>query len=77
MQAEWRSASMECGEECVIMVGISTMPELCADNWGTMSMQVEVSFFVLLLFKSGNCSRTSSLANLFLPLSNLPWSAVE
>ena len=41
--AEWRSASMECGEQCVIMAGIIMMPELCADNWGTVSTQVEVS----------------------------------
>ena len=41
--AEWRSASMECGEQCVIMAGITMMPELCVDNWGTMSAQEEVS----------------------------------
>ena len=55
MQAGWRSVSVECGERCVIaliMVGISTMPESCADNWGTMSTQEEVSYFVLLLFKN-------------------------
>ena len=34
--AEWRSASMECGEECVIMAGIVMMPESCADNLGTI-----------------------------------------
>ena len=59
---------MECGEQFVItlmVVGVSTMPELCADNWGTMSTEVEVSYFALLLFKSGDCSRSSSLANLF------------
>ena len=33
MQAEWRSVSMECGEQCVIMDGIAMMPEFCADNW--------------------------------------------
>ena len=33
MQAEWRSASMECGEQYVMIVGITTMPESCADNW--------------------------------------------
>ena len=44
--AEWRSASMECGEQCVIMAGITMMPELCADNWGTMSTQVEVSSYI-------------------------------
>ena len=38
--AGWRSVSMECGEQCVTMAGIVMMPELCADNWGTV---VEVS----------------------------------
>ena len=44
--AQWRSASMECGEQCVssfLVTGITMMPELCADNWGTVSTQVEVS----------------------------------
>ena len=42
--AGWRSASMEFGEQCVIIVpGITMMPELCADNWGTVWSQVEVS----------------------------------
>ena len=40
--AEWRSASMECGEQCVRVAGITMMPELCADNWGTVSTQVKV-----------------------------------
>ena len=44
MQAEWRSASMECGEQCVAMAGITMMPELCADNWGTVSTRMEVSY---------------------------------
>ena len=43
VQAEWRSASMECGEQCVILSGITMMPELCADNWGTVSTWVKVS----------------------------------
>ena len=34
---------MECGEQCVIMTGRTMMPELCADNWGTV---VEVSLFI-------------------------------
>ena len=34
---------MECGEQCVIIAGITTMPELCADNWDTV---VEVSLFI-------------------------------
>ena len=38
--AEWSSASMECGEQCVVMNGITMMPELYADNWGTISTQV-------------------------------------
>ena len=33
---------MECGEQCVIVTGITTMLELCADNWGTVTTQ-EVS----------------------------------
>ena len=44
--AEWRSASMECGEQCVIMAGITMMPELCADNWGTVSTQVMVGSYI-------------------------------
>ena len=45
MQAEWRSASMECGEQCVVsgITGMKMRPELRADNWGTVSTQVEVS----------------------------------
>ena len=31
---------MECGEQCVAGNGIAIMPELCADNWGTVSIQV-------------------------------------
>ena len=34
---------MDCGEQCVTMAGITMMPEWCADNWGTMSTQEEVS----------------------------------
>ena len=34
---------MECGEQCVMMAGITMMPELYADNWG---MVVEVSSFI-------------------------------
>ena len=30
----WRSASMECGEQCVMITGITMMQQLCADNWG-------------------------------------------
>ena len=39
---------MECGEQCVMIItggiitGITMLPELCADNWGTMSTQEEV-----------------------------------
>ena len=48
MLAGWRSASMECGEQCVIhaiilIPGMAMLPELCAGNWGMMSTQVEVS----------------------------------
>ena len=44
--AGWRSALMECGEQFVAVAGIAMMPELCADNWGTVSIQVEVSSFI-------------------------------
>ena len=37
---------MECGEQYVIITGITMMPELCADSWGTMSIEVEVSSFI-------------------------------
>ena len=46
VRAEWRSASMDCGEQYVIMAGITMMPKLCADNWGTMSTQVEVGSYI-------------------------------
>ena len=38
--AEWRSVSMECGEQCVIVAGTTMMPELCADNWGMVQEEV-------------------------------------
>ena len=41
--AEWRSASMDCGEQCVIMTGIVMMLESYVDNWGTVLTHVEVS----------------------------------
>ena len=37
---------MEYGEQCVIMAGITMLPELCADNWDTMWTQMEVSLFI-------------------------------
>ena len=43
MLAGWRSASMECGEQCVIVAGITMMPESCADNWDMMSTTVSYS----------------------------------
>ena len=46
VQAGWRSAFMECGEESVVlsgMVSLAIIPELCADSWGTMLMQGQVS----------------------------------
>ena len=36
MKAEWRSASVECGGQYVMMDGIAVMQELCADNWGSL-----------------------------------------
>ena len=45
MQVRSRSASMEYGGQCVqILTGMTMVPELCADNWGTVSTQVEVSY---------------------------------
>ena len=41
--AGWRSASMECGEQCVEVTGIVMMPELCADNWGFAQVHRNVS----------------------------------
>ena len=46
--AEWRSVSMECGEQCVTIIdggiqmitGITILPELYADNWGTVQEEV-------------------------------------
>ena len=43
MVAGWRSVSMECGEQYVVMAGIAMMPELCADSWGTVSTTVSYS----------------------------------
>ena len=40
MKAEWRSASMECGGQYVTLAGMTMMPELCADDWVTVSAQV-------------------------------------
>ena len=38
--AGWRSASTECGEQCVGVTGIVMMPELCADNWGFAQVHI-------------------------------------
>ena len=35
IEAEWRSASMECGGQCVIIAGITVMLMLYADSWGS------------------------------------------
>ena len=32
MKAEWRSASMEFGGQCVMITGIAMMPKLCAES---------------------------------------------
>ena len=39
MLAEWRSVSMEYGEQSVVITMIVMWPELCADNWNTVSTQ--------------------------------------
>ena len=50
MKAEWRSASMECGGQCVMTAGIAMMVQLSADNWVTESAQVELIYLTLTLF---------------------------
>ena len=42
---EWRSASMDCGEECVVIITcwMVIFPELCVDSWGTVATQKKVS----------------------------------
>jgi len=43
MLAELRSASMECGGQCVMTDGMTMMLKLCADNWGIMFLtQVDI-----------------------------------
>ena len=32
MKAEWKSALMECGDQCVTIAGVAVMPELSADS---------------------------------------------
>ena len=32
MKAQWRSVSMECGGQCVMIAGVPVMPKLCADS---------------------------------------------
>ena len=42
--AGWRSASMECGEECVVLTcWMVIIPELCVDSWGTVATRTKVS----------------------------------
>ena len=36
MKEGWRSASMDCGGQCVMVDGIMMMQQLCADNWGSL-----------------------------------------
>ena len=43
MLVGWRSASGECGGQCVITPGITMMLRLCADSWDTVLTQVEFS----------------------------------
>ena len=46
----WRCALEECGGQCVMMVGIPTMPGWYADSWGMKWMyQGHVSFNISLL----------------------------
>ena len=38
---------MECGVQCVMLDGIAVMLESCADNWVTVSAQVELTGFCI------------------------------
>ena len=46
MQAGWRSALMKHGEQCVMILGITMMPGLCAGNWGTVATEVHLFLFI-------------------------------
>lgn len=37
---------MKHGEQCVMILGITMMPELCAGNWGTVGAEVHLFFFI-------------------------------
>ena len=41
MKAEWRSASMEYGGQCVMIAGTLVMPELCADSQGYLTQVIK------------------------------------
>lgn len=43
MKAGWRSASMDCGGQCVMLDGIAMKPEWYADSWDTVPTQVELN----------------------------------
>ena len=45
MKAEWKSASMERGGQCVTLDGIAVMQELYADNWGSLDQVLRVMVF--------------------------------
>ena len=56
---------MECGEQCVVsgITGITMMPELCADNWDTMSTQVEVcKLYSFIRKRIGEVTRSQMLS---------------
>ena len=45
MKAEWRSASMECGDLCVVIAGDPVMPGLCADSWGYLTQVLYTKYY--------------------------------
>ena len=47
---------MDCGEQCVVITMIVTLPKSCADNWGT---QEEVSSVIRK--KIGNVTKRQML----------------
>ena len=46
---EWRYVSMECGGLCVMIVGMSTMPQLCVNNLGIVEVS---SLYAIASFNS-------------------------
>ena len=64
MKAEWRSVPMECGEQCVMITGITMMQQLCADSWGFLDQVLIFAmskYFLLSINSTVHCLVTSVL----------------